>query len=179
MNGPLFTVLIDTFNYGRFVENAIDSVLTQNFPREQYEILVVDDGSTDDTAQRLTKYGNAIHYLRKENGGQASAFNFGFAHAQGQLIALLDADDIWLPEKLRNVHEAFEHNPDAGMVYHRVHLWNGAEELSEDTYFVPVSGRVPEKRSTLLKYAMVGTSCLAFRREALVKLTPMPETLFK
>jgi hypothetical protein len=62
------------------------------------------------------------------------------------------------------------------MVYHRVHLWDGARDISEDGYFIPVSGRVPENRSALLRYPMVGTSCLAFR-EALWKLLPVPETL--
>jgi glycosyltransferase involved in cell wall biosynthesis len=177
MSGPVVTVLIDTYNYGQYVEDAVDSVLAQEFPREQLEILVVDDGSTDDTPQRLEKYGTSIRYLRKPNGGQASAFNLGFAQSRGQIIALLDADDVWLPGKLRRVCETFERNPRAGMVYHRVHLWDGADQLTEDTYFVAMSGRVTESQADLLKYPMVGTSCLAFRREALAKLMPMPEAL--
>src|SRR5882724_11723432 len=103
MSGPLFTVLIDTYNYGQYIEDAVDSALAQDFPREQFEIVVVDDGSTDDTPQRLQKYGDAIRYLRKPNGGQASAFNFGFEQAGGEIIALLDADDVWLPNKLQRV----------------------------------------------------------------------------
>jgi glycosyltransferase involved in cell wall biosynthesis len=137
----------------------------------------VDDGSTDDTGERLKKFGQAIRYLRKPNGGQASAFNCGFAHARGEVIALLDADDTWLPEKLRRVHEEFQHHPQAGMIYHRVHLWNGANIISEDGYFIPVSGYVPESRRALLQYPMIGTSCLAFRREAVQKLLPVPESL--
>ncbi|HXR09843.1 MAG TPA: glycosyltransferase family A protein, partial [Candidatus Acidoferrales bacterium] len=101
MTTPLVTVVIDTFNYGQYVEEAVESVLAQDFPRELYEILVIDDGSTDDTAGRLKKYGDSIRYLPKANGGQASAFNFGFAAARGEIIALLDADDLWLPDKLR------------------------------------------------------------------------------
>jgi len=177
MRGPLITVLIDTYNYGQYVEDAVDSVLAQEFPREQLEIVVVDDGSTDDTPQRLEKYGTSIRYLRKPNGGQASAFNFGFEQSRGEIIALLDADDVWLPHKLRRVRETFEQNPAAGMVYHRVHLWDGADKLSEDSYFVAMSGRVTESQADLLKYAMVATSCLAFRREALEKLMPVPEVL--
>jgi glycosyltransferase involved in cell wall biosynthesis len=115
--------------------------------------------------------------LRKPNGGQASAFNFGFAHARGEVIALLDADDVWLPEKLGRVYEAFERQPAAGMVYHRVHLWNGTADISEDTYFIPISGRATESRRAMLQYAMVGTSCLAFRRATLQKLLPVPESL--
>ncbi|HKN74648.1 MAG TPA: glycosyltransferase [Candidatus Acidoferrum sp.] len=177
MSAPLVTILIDTYNYGRFIEEAVESALAQEFPREQREILVVDDGSTDDTGERLKKYGDAIRYLRKPNGGQASAFNLGFAEARGEIIALLDADDLWLPQKLRRVYETLEKNPDAGMVYHRTYLWKGGEQAAYDNYFVEVSGHVPQSRVSLLRYPMVGTSCLAFRRSALSKLLPVPEAL--
>jgi glycosyltransferase involved in cell wall biosynthesis len=177
MSTPLVTVLIDTYNYGQYIEEAVESVLAQEFPREQLEILVVDDGSTDDTAERLKKYGDSIRYLRKPNGGQASAFNLGFAEASGKILATLDADDLWLPDKLRRVCETFEKNPDAGMVYHRAYMWKGGEELEIDSHFAEVSGRVPENRVSLLVYAMVSTSCLAFRRNALQKLLPVPEAL--
>jgi glycosyltransferase involved in cell wall biosynthesis len=177
MSAPLVTILIDTYNYGHFIEQAVESVLAQEFPREQREILVVDDGSTDDTGERLKKYDDEIRYLRKPNGGQASAFNLGFAEARGQIVATLDADDLWLPQKLQRVCETFEKNPDAGMVYHRTYLWRGREQKDYDSYFAEVSGRVPESRVSLLRYPMVGTSCLAFRRSALSKLLPVPEAL--
>jgi glycosyltransferase involved in cell wall biosynthesis len=177
MKAPFYTVLIDAYNYGQYIEEAVTSVLAQDFPAEEREILVVDDGSTDDTQERLKKFEGAIRYLRKPNGGQASAFNFGFELARGEVIALLDADDVWSPEKLGRVYEAFEHNPAAGMVYHRVHLWSGAGEIAEDSYFTAVSGRIPKNRRALLQYAMVGTSCLSFRREALKPLLPVPEVL--
>jgi glycosyltransferase involved in cell wall biosynthesis len=177
MKAPFFTVLIDAYNYGQFIEEAVSSVLAQDFPAGEREILVVDDGSTDDTAVRLRKFGNAIRYLHKPNGGQASAFNFGFEHARGEVIALLDADDVWLPDKLESIREAFERNPDAGMAYHRLYWWNGENEAAADRHFIEVSGRVPESRRTLLEYPMASTSCLAFRRAALDKLLPVPEAL--
>lgn len=177
MKAPYFTVLIDAYNYGRYVEEAVSSVLEQDFPREEREILVVDDGSTDDTATRLRKFGNAIRYLYKSNGGQASTFNYGFANARGEVIALLDADDVWLREKLSRLREAFMQNPDTGMVYHRLYWWDGANATEADRYFIPVSGRVPESRRALLQYPMASTSCLAFRRAAVEKLLPVPEVL--
>jgi len=177
MSGPLVTILIDTYNYGQYIEDAVESVLAQEFPPEQREILVVDDGSTDDTAERLRKYGDSIRYLRKMNGGQASAFNLGFAEARGEIIATLDSDDLWLPNKLRRVCETFEKNPEAGMVYHRTHMWQGRDELQVDGHFIEVSGRVPENRSSLLRYPMVATSCLTFRRSVLNGLLPLPEAL--
>ena len=177
MSDPRVTVLIDTYNYGQYIEEAVESALAQEFPREGREILVVDDGSTDDTAERLKKYGDSIGYLRKTNGGQASAFNFGLAEASGEIIATLDADDLWLPDKLRRVCETFEKNPKAGMIYHRTYLWRAGEEAVHDSYFVEVSGNVPANRVSLLRYPMVGTSCLAFRRSALNALLPVPEAL--
>jgi glycosyltransferase involved in cell wall biosynthesis len=177
MTLPLVTVLIDTYNYGHFVEEALESVLAQEFPPDQREILIVDDGSTDDTAQRLKKYGDSIRYLRKSNGGQATAFNFGFAAARGEIIATLDADDLWLPGKLRRVCEIFEKNPGVGMVYHRAYLWREGEQDANDSIFAEVSGHVPASLISLLRYPMVSTSCLAFRRSALSKLVPIPEGL--
>src|SRR5438270_898880 len=73
MKAPFFTVLIDTYNHGEFVEDAVSSVLAQDFPAEEREILVVDDGSTDDTEERLRKFGEKIRYLRKKNGGKVAA----------------------------------------------------------------------------------------------------------
>lgn len=177
MKAPYFTVLIDAYNYGRYVEEAVSSALAQDIPRDEREILVVDDGSTDDTAARLRKFGNAIRYLYKANGGQASAFNYGFANARGEVVALLDADDVWLPGKLSRIYETFRQNPAAGMAYHRLYWWDGANATEADHYFIPVSGRVPESRSALLQYPMASSSCLAFRRSAVEKLLPVPETL--
>src|SRR5580704_9260017 len=173
MSAPFVSVVIDTYNYGKYVEEASASVLAQEFPAERREIVVVDDGSTDDTAERLKKYGNSIRYFRKPNGGQASAFNLGFAEARGEIVTTLDADDLWLPVKLRRVCETFEKNPDAGMVYHRTYMWRGGEELEVDRHFAEISGRVPESHVSLLVYPMVSTSCLAFRRNALHKLLPV------
>src|SRR5208282_3384577 len=137
---PLVTVLIDTYNYGRFIEQAIDSVLGQDFPAEQMEILVVDDGSTDDTAERVKEYGERVRYFWKPNGGQASAFNFGFAKARGEIVALLDADDYWLPGKLRRVAEEFEKSPELGMVYHQYGALDDATKELKKVEFREVSG---------------------------------------
>ena len=177
MTAPLFTVLIDTYNYGRYIEDAVRSVLAQNFALEQVEILVVDDGSTDDTAERLKQFGTAIRYLHKTNGGQASAFNYGFAEARGEFIALLDADDAWLPDKLKRIYEALLQDARAGMVYHRVYLCPENGELSKDGHFAAVSGQVTKNRAALLSYPMMQTSCLVFRRETLQELLPVPEVL--
>jgi glycosyltransferase involved in cell wall biosynthesis len=180
MTAPLFSVLIDTFNYGKYIEEAVCSVLGQDFPAEQMEILVIDDGSTDDTEERLKKFGSAIRYLKKTNGGQASALNFGLQNARGEFIAMLDADDMWFPNKLSRTHQAFVSQPDAGMVYHRLYHWvDGArdDEVPTRDHFIAISGRVPDSRFSLLCYPMLGTSSLAFRRRAIEDLLPIPEVL--
>ena len=177
MSEPLVTVLIDTYNYGRFIEAAIDSVLAQDFDLERVEILVVDDGSTDDTRERVGKYGERVRYLRKENGGQASTLNLGFARARGEIVATLDADDYFLPGKLRRVVEEFGRRPDAGMVYHaRLNLRGETGEFVTPE-FAEVSGFVAGDAAELLKYDLYPTSCLAFRRGVVGRLLPIPEVL--
>jgi glycosyltransferase involved in cell wall biosynthesis len=182
MKRPQVTILIDTYNYGHYIEEAVDSVLAQDFPIEEREILVVDDGSTDDTAERMRRFGDGITYLRKPNGGQASAFNFALARARGKIVAFLDADDYWLPGKLRRVVEEFAKHPDAGMVYHALRQWNVGAEPGGGADFqeggLPlISGFLPAKTKDLLRYVLYPTSFLAFRRSAMELLLPIPEGL--
>src|SRR5258708_14813558 len=108
---PRVTVLITTHNSGQFIEHAIDSVISQDFPQEGVEILVIDDGSTDETAERVRKDGSRVRYFYQANGGQAVALNAGFANAPGEIIALLDADDFFLPGKLARIANAFSADP--------------------------------------------------------------------
>jgi glycosyltransferase involved in cell wall biosynthesis len=171
------TVLIDTYNYGRFIEEAIESVLSQDFPADQVEILVIDDGSTDDTAERVKKYEPRVRYLYKSNGGQASAFNFGVAEARGEIVALLDADDFWLPVKLRRIAEEFANHPEAGMIYHRLFEFNSETNERKEADFRALSGFLPDRPNELFWYVPYPTSCLAFRKKVLQRLLPIPEAL--
>src|SRR6201987_6564619 len=113
MTAPHISVLINTYNHERYIEQAIVSVLEQYFPAEEIEILVVDDGSTDRTPEIVGKFVPRVRYLRKENGGQASAFNFGIPQAQGEIVAFLDGDDWWARNKVHLFVEAFEEYPHA------------------------------------------------------------------
>jgi glycosyltransferase involved in cell wall biosynthesis len=177
MSLPLTTVLIDTYNYGQYIEQAVESVLAQDFSAEQREILIVDDGSTDDTAQRLRKYNSQIQYFRKENGGQASALNFGLARARGEIVALLDADDYWLPGKLQRVAGEFQKHPEAGMVYHTLRQLKEKDGTLHDGGLPLLSGFVSRNTHDLLNYVLYPTSFLAFRRKILEPLLPIPEGL--
>jgi glycosyltransferase involved in cell wall biosynthesis len=91
----LASVIIANFNYGRFLADAIESSLSQTYP--QTEVIVVDDGSTDDSREVIERFANRVRAVLKENGGQASAFNAGFEVSRGEVIIFLDADDYLLP----------------------------------------------------------------------------------
>lgn len=111
---PKVSVVIPTYNRSFTVVKAIDSVLEQTY--DDYEIIVVDDGSTDDTYEILRPYWDKIHYEFKENGGISSARNLALEVARGKYIALLDSDDYWKPEKLARQMECFANNTEYGMV---------------------------------------------------------------
>src|SRR5438309_1296284 len=97
MAKPFVTALIDTYNHEAFIEKAIESVLQQEFPPADREIIVVDDGSTDHTPEIVHKFEPRVRLLRKQNGGQASAFNAAIPECNGEVVAFLDGDDWWLP----------------------------------------------------------------------------------
>ena len=108
---PLVSVIIPTYNRGWIIQEAIDSVLDQDF--SDYELIVVDDGSGDNTLEILGAYGKAIAVLHQSNKGVSAARNRGIAEASGRLIAFLDSDDLWLPGKLATQVKFFEENADA------------------------------------------------------------------
>jgi glycosyltransferase involved in cell wall biosynthesis len=108
---PLISVIIPTYNRGWIIKEAIDSVLAQEYIN--YELIVVDDGSTDDTHDILNSYQKNFLVLRQNNKGVSAARNRGFAAASGRFIAFLDSDDIWLPQKLSQQVDFFQSNPDA------------------------------------------------------------------
>src|ERR1700740_3253440 len=113
---PLITALVDTYNHERYIEQALVSVLEQGLSPSELEIVVVDDGSTDRTPEIIQKFLPRVKYLRKRNGGQASALNAGFAAANGEIVAILDGDDWWAEKKLTTVIDALEKNPEAAAI---------------------------------------------------------------
>jgi glycosyltransferase involved in cell wall biosynthesis len=177
MTTPLITVLITTYNYGQFIEQAVDSILSQDFPLDRIQILIVDDGSTDGTSERVNRYGSRVEYFYKPNGGQASALNFGIDRARGEIIALLDADDFFLPGKLARLAEAFRQDPALGMVYHRLQEWHVQTDERREYTFVPVSGDIRTVPDFFLHFHPMATSCISYRRTFLKPLLPIPENI--
>ncbi len=113
-DSPLVSIVIPTYNYGCYVEAAVDSALAQTY--SSIEVIVVDDGSTDDTRERLAVYGDRIRYLFQENSGLSAARNTGILAAKGDFIALLDSDDMFHPRKLEVQMHVFAQRPALGMV---------------------------------------------------------------
>jgi len=110
MNAPLVSVIIPTYNYAHFITEAIDSVLRQNYPQEKIEIIVLDDGSSDDTKDVLQAFiqRNTIKYFYQQNQGKASATQQAIRHSSGKYVFNLDADDYFLVEKIKRTVEVFE-----------------------------------------------------------------------
>src|SRR5687768_12946187 len=103
---PLVSIIVSSYNYSAYLRDAIDSALGQSYPR--IEVIVVDDGSTDDSPVIIKNYEGKIKYILKENGGQASAFNAGFRISRGDIIIFLDSDDILYPSAVEEAVRKFE-----------------------------------------------------------------------
>ena len=108
---PQVSVIIPTYNRSWVIKEAIDSVLAQDY--KDFELIVVDDGSTDHTSEVLDSYRNDIKVFSQKNKGVSAARNRGIAEASGKFIAFLDSDDLWLPQKLTVQIEFFNQTPDA------------------------------------------------------------------
>ena len=180
MSKPLVTALIDTYNHQAFIEQAVESVLQQDFPADQLEILIVDDGSTDHTPELIKKFLPRIRVLSKTNGGQASAFNTAIPEAQGTIVAFLDGDDWWVPGKLTAIVDAFAANPQTGLVGHGI-----AEMFPDGRQRTDMIREVSGFRLNSMEAAKVfrmrkcflGTSRMAYRAEILRQIGPVPEAL--
>lgn len=131
---PLFSIVITTYNYGHLIERAIQSVLAQTFV--DYELIVVDDGSTDATEQQLKRFDKQLRYIKKTNGGQSSAINLGAREAHGSYIYVLDADDELLPSALAYFKSAIDSISEQACLF-----YGGYISVSED-------GAERERKST-------------------------------
>lgn len=180
MAKPPISVLIDTYNHERFIEKAINSVLEQDFPASEREIIVVDDGSADRTPEIVQRFEPNLRYIRKENGGQASAFNAGIPECRGEIIAFLDGDDYWLPGKLSRVVEVLAKNPAVGLIGHAIRetLPDGRDRISapaKDEKFRIES--LDSARLFRLRKSFLGTSRMTIRAEIARGILPVPEAL--
>lgn len=172
------SVLIMNYNYARFLGEAIESVLNQDYPGNLIEIIVVDDGSTDNTKEVIERYKDRIKYIYQKNRGQAEAINSGLKYVNSKYLFFLDADDFFYKNKISRVVEEFKKDEKIGLVRH----------LLED---VDVSGKKINNISNydmfykdepywIIKYSpykTIGTSSIAVNVEYLKNILPIPPDL--
>ena len=191
-HSPLVSAIIIFLNAEKFIQEAIESILAQTY--EQWELLLVDDGSTDSSTQIARRY--AAQYLQKvfylehpghQNRGKGASRNLGIRHARGEYIAFLDADDIWLPNKLEQQTAILSAYPEAGMLYGDTLYWYSWAGKPEDAQkdFVPNLGVEtntlinPPKLLPLYlrgKAAVPCTCSILVRREVAEKVQGFDET---
>ncbi len=178
---PEVSVIIPTYNYGRFLGTAIRSVLDQTF--RDLELIVVDDGSTDETREVVAEFESdcRVQYVFQSNQKDAAARNTGISKASGRYLAFLDADDYWMPEKLARQLEILHANPHAGAIHSAAYLdtVDDGQRLVSRTLLQ----RPPLRERTLyeeLLYNMIivgSHSSVVLSREVLNRVGTFDETL--
>jgi glycosyltransferase involved in cell wall biosynthesis len=172
------SIIINNYNYGRYLSQAIDSALNQTYPNT--EVIVVDDGSTDDSQQVIASYGDRISPLLKQNGGQASALNAGFIISRGEIVIFLDADDYLLPNTVEQVVAVWQ--PHVAKVQYRLKMVDGVGKFLwlHPPAELPFD---PEEVLPILlesgQYNTTITSGNAFSRSTLTQVLPIPEAEFR
>lgn len=180
---PLVSVLVASYNYEVYLGRALDSLLAQSYPH--FEGIVCDDGSTDGSravAEGYARRDARIRLLTKANGGVASALNAAYAASSGAIIALLDADDFFAPDKLAQVAACFEQRPEAGMVLHAMDV---VDEQEQQLRRLPAGDEGEEGwladavQARGGRWRSMPASALAFRRAVAERLFPIPEADFR
>ena len=166
----LVSAIIPVHNYAQYIFEALDSVLKQTY--KNIEIIVVDDGSTDDTKAivggYIEKYADRIRYFYQENKGPGVARNLGIKQSKGQYIAFLDADDIWLSKKLQLQIDLFEKEPTLGFIHTNHTLFNLKEVVANHKFAVNSKRHLSgEIFPYLLRECIVRTSTAVIKRECI------------
>jgi len=171
---PRVSAIIPTYNYARYVAAAVESVLSQSF--EDLEIVVVDDGSTDDTSDTLRPLGTRILYISQAHRGLAAARNLGIRVSRGRYVAFLDSDDLWLPDKVSMQVARLDAEPAVGLVYTEAALFNDESrtETPHGFWSEHPSGKI---LSRLLRRNVVPSPTPMVRRELFAQVGPFDESL--
>lgn len=139
---PRVSVIIPSYNCARYLGRAIDSASEQTY--KDYEIVLVDDGSTDDTKDVAMRYGKKVTYLYQQNQGLSAARNQGISKASGELLAYLDADDMWYPEKLERQVAFLDAHQECGIVHSEMSIINEQDEVLHVRFYEETQRSVPQ-----------------------------------
>jgi len=173
---PAVDVLMCAYNYGSYVERALLSALSQEYPEQLLRVIVVDDGSTDDTAAVVSgvarRHPGRVLLISQANGGLRAAMNRALDEATADLVALLDADDVWLPGKTRVQVQALRDEPELGMVFSDMTVVDGQERLVRPSQVGNI-GTFPRRALPFLLVQNVATQSSILIRRELVR--PLPE----
>ncbi|MDA8139771.1 MAG: glycosyltransferase [Desulfobacteraceae bacterium] len=169
---PYLSVIIPTFNRAAWVKQAIDSVLAQTYSR--FELIIVDDGSTDTTPELLATYGHRMTTIYQDNAGVSAARNHGIREADGELIAFLDSDDYWLPDKLAAQVSYFSDHPTA-MICQTEETWiRNGRRVNPKLRHQKHGGMIFEKS---LPLCLISPSAVMLRRSLLDEVGLFDESL--
>jgi glycosyltransferase involved in cell wall biosynthesis len=164
MNEPLVSVIIPCFNGGRFLREAVNSIKRQGYP--SIEIIIVDDGSTDDSAAIAAELGAAVTYIFQENRGLPGARNTGLDHVRGELITFLDQDEVYSDDKIRLQVDLFEDDPGLEIVVGRMQKTQLSGHDKGQPVFTPYEEPAPALKM----------DCALIRREVFNKIGRFDES---
>lgn len=139
-HNPKVSVIIPCFNTARYLASSINSVLNQSI--QDFEIILVDDGSTDHLVEVVSQLNTDIHFISQENKGPGAARNAGISKSTGEYLVFLDADDVLLPEKLKVQSDYLDNQPDVGVVFSKVYGFQDKSGSNEEVWQYPVSMRL-------------------------------------
>lgn len=173
MSRPLVSVVVTSYNYAHFLRPCIDSVLAQTY--RPVEVIVVDDGSIDDTRDVLEGYGDCIRAIFQENAGQAAAMSRGVAESTGDILCLLDCDDTWEPQKVERVAAVLEAHPGVDWVRHKSGMVDEAlRPLGAVAPMFRGSGPIPPEPVLFLERVVnCPPTCLTMRRRIATRVFPL------
>jgi len=137
---PQVSVIITTFNRAAMVTEAVESVLAQEMT--DFELIVVDDGSTDETEERLSIFGSRLKYYQQENAGVSAARNRGLEFSTAPLVAFLDSDDLWLPSKLQLQHNYMMEHPEVRICQTEEIWWRNGRQVNPKKHHRKPSGDI-------------------------------------
>jgi len=180
---PKVSVVIPTYNRAKMLVEAVESALQQTHPPD--EIIVMDDGSTDDTERVIARYSGKLRYVRQKNSGPAAARNHGMRLASGDFIAFLDSDDLWVPDRLERQFAALKSCPDLDFIFGleakftAEQQFDGCEIKDRDVWksLNSVDYVVPEPFKLLLEENFIPTSSVLFRKRCIATVGFIDESL--